>query len=186
MAIQRTCGWCTTSTGDVLLTNCPNCGGPLPPVPVAHDGVRVLALGAEPPPAPRKLPDAYRNGLLIWKNVLVIVGGVFAICLGWTVIFALIGAPMLYIGWTRAQGKLRALTFGRAVPGRIVDVDRDRSVTINNKNPWKLTYRYEAAGMAREGWVHAWRRPELLPDDPVWVVWGPDDPAASCLWPPLG
>ena len=185
MNSTRTCGWCTTSTLDVTLTNCPNCGGPLPPVPESNDGVRTLRLPPEPPRAPRKLPDAYRNRLLVWKNVLVIIGGVFTICLGWTVIFALIGAPMLYIGWTRAQGKLKALTLGQAVPGRIVDVDRDISVTINNKNPWKLTYRYTAGGGTREGWVHAWQRPELFPEDPVWVVWGPDDPETSCLWPPL-
>jgi hypothetical protein len=183
--IQRTCGWCSTSTSDATLTNCGNCGGPLPPLPTSRGGTRVLTLAAEPPRAPRRLPDAYRNRILYTKNVLVIIGGVFAICLGWTVIFALIGAPMLYVGWTRAQRKLRALTFGHPVPGRIVDVERDSSVTINNRHPWKLTYRYDAAGASREGWTHAWERPDLLPDDPVWVVWGPDDAAASCLWPPL-
>lgn len=185
MVLQRTCGWCSTTATDVNITNCGNCGGPLPPVPQSIDGVRTLTLAAEPPPAPRHLPDAYRNRVLVWKNVLVIIGGVFTLCLGWTVIFALIGAPMLYIGWTRAQGKLRALAFGQSSPGRIVDIDRDHSVTINNQHPWKIVYSYNAGGRALEGWVHAWQRPAFVPDDPIWVVWGPDDPTRSCLWPPI-
>ncbi len=185
MLVQRTCGWCTTTAADVSLSNCRNCGGPLPPVPVSMGGVRTLTLGLAPPPAPRSIPEPYRNRVLIWKNVLVILGGIFTLCLGWTIVFGLIGAPMLYLGWTRAQGKLRALALGRSAPGRVIEVDRDYTVKINNRRPWKIAYAYEVEGARHEGWVHAWERPDLAPDDPVWVVWGPDDPKVSCLWPPV-
>lgn len=182
MDLQRTCGWCGTHVSDASLTNCRNCGGPLPALP-ADDGR--LELGQPPPAAPRRLPDTYRRRVLFSKNVFVILGVVFTFCLGWTIVFALVGAPLLYVGWTRAQKKLRALTDGHRSGGRIVEVERDGTVQINNRSPWKIVYTYEAAGKEREGWVHAWDRPRLRPDDAVWVVWGPDDPADSCLWPPV-
>lgn len=185
MSYARTCGWCQTSTIDETLTNCTNCGGPLPPAAMVRDGVRTLTRGNAPPPAPRSLPGGYQNEILYTKNILFILGFVFAICLGWTCIFGLIGAPMLYLGWTRSRAKLLALIEGKTAQGVIDDVSRDGSVQVNGKNPWKIEYHFDAEGQRREGWVHAWKSPPYEPRDPVWVVYGPQDATKSCLWPPV-
>ena len=181
--LARTCGWCGSTTLDASLTHCAPCGGPLPaPRP---DPTLPVGLGPPPPPAPRTLPPAFRRDVLVWKNVLVIIGGIFTFAFGWTLIFGLIGAPMLYIGWTRAKRRLLVLERGTPVPGRVTEVDRDTSVKINNKSPWIIRFRYTGPQGQEEGWVHAWKRPELREDDASWVLMMPEDPKAACLWPPV-
>lgn len=181
--LARSCGWCGSACLDPMISHCASCGGPLP-LPRAQEGA-LIELGPPPPPAPRALPAAFRREVLVFKNVYVIIGGIFVFVFFWTVLFALIGAPLLYLGWTRGQKRLLALSNGATVQGRITDVDRDTSVRINGRSPWRISFEYPSPGGRAEGWVYAWKRPELQPDDPTWVVFLPEDPSSACLWPPV-
>lgn len=181
--LSRTCGWCSSSTIDASLSHCTSCGGPLPALRAAPDAVALL--GQAPPPAPRELPAPFRRRVLVFKNVLVIIGGIFTFLFGWTIIFGLIGLPMLYVGWTRGQKRLRALSLGTPAQGEIIEVEKDTSVRINNRSPWQIRFSYPTPAGPQEAWVHAWKRPDLRPSDPTWVLYMPDDPGHGCLWPPV-
>lgn len=181
--LARTCGWCGTSALDAALSHCASCGGPLP-VPRYEEQAAIL-LGPAPPPAPRQLPGAFVRDVLVFKNINVVIGGLFVFVFFWTVIFPLIGAPLLYLGWTRAQRRLRALRLGLPVEGRIRGIDRDGSIRLNGRSPWRVDYEYPGPHGPVEAWVHAWRSPGLREGDPCWIVVLPEEPEHGCLWPPL-
>lgn len=181
--LARTCGWCGSACLDTALTHCNSCGGPLPLARLQED--TAIGLGAPPPPAPRELPAAFRREVMVFKNVYVIIGGIFVFAFFWTGIFLLIGAPLLYLGWTRGEKRLLALSTGVSVPGRITEVERDTSVRINNRSPWQIRYTFQGPTGPVESWVHAWKRPDLREGDPTWVVFRPEDPSTACLWPPV-
>ena len=178
------CGWCGTTNTDVARTNCVNCGGPLPPPPT----LTVDDPGAPPPPAPRQIPEKYRWRVMLWKNVLVMIGAIFTIVFCWSIIFPIIGIPLWIIGHRRAQGKLAALE--RGLPGRaeLLGVERDHSVKINGRSPWRIEYLFEdRSGQLHEGWQHTWqaqhtRRPV---GEKFWVVYLPEDPEQNSIWPPV-
>ncbi|MEL6346268.1 MAG: hypothetical protein AAFV53_24370 [Myxococcota bacterium] len=178
------CGWCGTSNQDVSLTNCINCGGPLPPSPV-------LALddpGAPPPPVPRTIPNTYRWKVLLWNNVMATIGIFFTVFFCWTILFALIGIPMWYFSWRRAFGKLEALQNGVPAQARLEEVFRDGSVKSNGRSPWKLVYTFTTAnGAVHEGWTHSWQahHSRRQSGEAFWVVHMRDDPGQNAVWPPV-
>lgn len=144
---------------------------------------------------------------MLSKNVLVIVGIVFgaigflfsgifglvALAAGeWPMLagaafgslFALIGAFLFRSGWRKGRAILRALEHGVAVVGNVTEVDIDRSVSINHRHPWKIRYAYEARG-ARHGEIQCWDDPPVQAGQPVHILYSPDDPDESTIYPPI-
>lgn len=198
------CSWCGTSYARHQ-RNCTNCGGPLPG-PTPPDP------GPEPPPPPREIPGAYVRRLYLTGNVLTIIGGVFAfvglplvLIPGWLaltiapeigvasgvgLIFALIGVPMLGFGLRRARVHLHALREGRATRGMISEVYQDTREAINGRHPWAVVYTYEVNGRAYEGTVKSWARSGAIlmlyaVRSPVHVLYVPEAPERSALYPPI-
>ena len=178
------CGWCGTTNTDVTRVRCINCGGPLPPPPtLAADDP-----GSPPPPVPRQLPTKYRWQVLLWKNVLVTLGMVFTIVFCWSIIFPLFGIPMWIIGYRRAKNQLIALERGVAARAELIGVERDHSVKMNGRSPWRIEYTFETQdGQIRDGWVHTWqgRHTRRSPGEVFWVVYLPEDPEQNTVWPPV-
>ena len=109
------CGWCGSSNRRDQVQSCKTCGGELPEIPGSERA-------PNPPPTPRKINSSYRNGVMIWKNVLVLIGAVFTVIFCWTIIFPIIGIPLWYFGRRNAQRKLSALEFGTPTKGEITEV----------------------------------------------------------------
>lgn len=176
------CGWCGRSNHREQTDHCVSCGGPLPALPGGEPGPR-------PPGTPRDMPEGYVRRVRLWKNVLVLIGLVFSVVFCWTVIFPLIGLPMLYFGNRRALDRLHALAHGRTTRGRITAVEKDRSETINGKNPWRITWSFERHdGTTGDGMCRVWDplSAQRSAGDAVWVVYGSRaDREVVAIWPPL-
>ena len=177
------CGWCGTANRDATRTNCVNCGGPLPALP----SLPGEDPGEPPPPVPRVIPSAYQWRVLLWKNVLVSIGIIFTVPFFWTIIFPLIGIPLWVVGYRKARSQLDALERGLPVRAELVDVERDTSIKMNGRSPWRLTYTFETPQGVQEGWVHAWEAAHgrRRPGEALWVVYMPDDPTHNTPWPPI-
>ena len=182
--VHLPCGWCGTTNTDLSNPNCTNCGGPLPPPPTLTSDDP----GAPPPQPPRQLPVKYRRQVLFWKNILVLIGAVFTIVFCWSIIFPIIGIPMWIIGHRRAQSRLAALERGNAARAELISVDKDHSVKINGRSPWRIEYTFETTnGQLHDGWEHTWqahhsRRPV---GEVFWVVYLREDPEQNTIWPPV-
>ncbi len=197
------CPWCGQRNPDTA-PECRKCGGPLP--------VRGGDPGPLPPPPPRPLPKGYKRRML-WKNSPInLIGGIFALvgvgiaCLFpviglfsglWLfiliggfmgLIFGGLGGGLLYYGLRQAYSKIRPYEHGLAVEGEILEIFRDPSIEVNGRNPWAVTYLYTVNGEPREGRTLTWKHaPKLLSaGDKVHVLYLPEDPDQSVLYPPLG
>ncbi len=197
------CPWCgQRNPSDAL--SCQHCGGTLPN-PGADPG-------PEPPPPPRPLPKGYRQRMLFKNSPLLLIGLIFSgvglgsLCLFAVIgaatgmllmvgiagliglIFVLIGAPMAYAGWKGALDKIRPYENGVHALGEISEIFRDVSVTVNGRNPWAVTYLYTVDGQTLEGRVTTWKyAPKMLKTGyHVHVLYLPEDPQQSVIYPPLG
>ncbi len=197
------CPWCgQRNPADAL--ECRKCGGPLP--------VKGKDPGPTPPPPPRTLPRGYKRRML-WKNSPInLIGGIFALvgagigCIFplvglvsglWLLllvggfiglVFTALGGGMLYAGLRSAYGKIRPYEHGIATEGEIAEIFRDPTVEVNGRNPWAVTYLYTANGQTLEGRTRTWKHAPALVEsgDVVHVLYLPEDPEQSVLYPPLG
>ncbi len=204
-SVSVTCGWCKLHYPKRPASGlCNNCGGPLPHPPGPDRG-------PTPPPAPRVIPARYRRSILWTRNVVALLGLIF-FCLGvpflgagvvilstvrsWQAflafpivggVFSALGLPMLLVGRRVGKRKLMALEHGTAAPGEITNVQLNTRVMINGRNPWLLTYSFSAGQEPCDGTAQSFSPHEggRKAGDPVWVVFAPDDPSISTLWPPV-
>lgn len=174
------CGWCSASNRRDMTASCTRCGGPLPSIPGNDPG---------PPPvqAPRALPAGYEGRVMYWKNVLVLIGIMFSVVFCWTIVFPLIGIPMWIVGHRKAKEKLRALTTGEPTRGRVTSVTLDTTQHINHQHPFLIAYTFDTPTGAGSGACASWDRTTQArkPGDGLWVVYAPDDPRVSAIWPPI-
>ncbi len=199
-----TCPWCGTNY-PVFQTNCRNCGGPLP-----FEEEAPAADIPAPPPAPRNLPGDYvwrmlwTDGWSITAFVFCLLGGIFTV-LGFSltaaVVAAFVGVPFLLIGlpflgagvavaawrYRHAQQVLTVLRTGEAVLGQIADASERTYISINNRHPWTITYRFQVAGQEQVGTATTLRAPDWRhgPGQPVYVLYLPDNPAQNTIYPPV-
>jgi hypothetical protein len=81
---------------------------------------------------PRDLHDARIKGLgSLWAGVLILFG------LG--TVFSAIGASILYAGRAGLKKKNYLMAYGNAVQTDVQGVDRNTSIAVNGKNPWRIT-----------------------------------------------
>ena len=169
-----------------------------------------MARQALPPPAaPRRLPGDYASNLLLRKNPMAIVGSAFAafgglfgfLGIGLCFVQPFLGALFLLFGFVfggaglamrsgsrRTPSKqIAALTHGVAAAGHIVGVHRDGSQSLNGQCPWRLEYVFQTASGPASGATTGWDAQHGLrrSGEEVWVVYLPQDPSASSLWPPV-
>lgn len=189
-----TCGWCGMHYTK-WQNRCDSCGGPMPSLPGTQ-------LGAPPPPAPRPLPNGFAFRLLWSGNVLVIIGAMFAFIGGLLFLpmlfiipiaallplfFVLLGLIFFIIGRRGAKKTLDAFLRGTAVAGHVVDVSIDYSQSVNSQHPWKLRYHFNVDGTLHEGSAVSYDSTVATrtAGQPLWVLYVPENPAQSTLYPPL-
>lgn len=207
-----TCPWCgTTYTG--FQSNCDKCGGPMPPpvqatAPNAPNfnpySVRLPA----PPPAPRPIADRYAwtlmftDGWAVAALVFSILGAVFTL-VGFVttiaIITAFIGLPFLVLGLgfligglaiiqrrlKSARETVEVLKTGQATEGQITGLEENYNVRINERHPWTIRYMFQVGGQNYTGQVNTLNMPGplLQPGQPAWVLYLPNTPQRSALYP---
>lgn len=181
MNFYVTCPWCKSQFHNSYASNCANCGGSLP---IAEGN----GPGQPPPPAPRVLPKSYIRAVKYTSNVMSILGVVFTIVFCWSVIFPIIGIFLWRKGLRDANNELIPLQHGATVKGEVTAIRVDGSKQINGRNPRILEFVFSANGQRFGGNVpnimdpiEQWRRP----GDQIWVLYMPDNPDLSSVWPPL-
>lgn len=193
------CGWC--STPNTSGSNCVSCGGPLP----AAAGTE---LGAEPPRAPRTLPQIYERRVLYTRNFGFMFGSIFGgvglfisaiflvIAIGFppmllgvliSGIFVVAGAVVCGFSLKSAGARLETLRRGRVTVGRVLGVGHDTSVRVNGRSPWLLEYVFDVDGTRYSGSVSSFDAEitKYAADNPVYVVYMADNPAQNGTWPLL-
>jgi hypothetical protein len=164
-------------------SNCKNCGGILP-----LDTAGIEGAGPKPGMAPRLLPRKYVIRTKYTGNVMTIIGMVFTIPFIWSVIFPIIGVFLWRRGIQEANEELIPLRNGAVALGEIEKLEIDRSKHINGKSPWEITFLFDIGGRKHRGRVG-----NIFDDidlqkhagDKVWVVYMPENPELSSIWPPL-
>jgi hypothetical protein len=142
-----TCPWCQQHWVTRPGLDCARCGGPLPPPPGP-------SLSLAPPPAPRKLPDAFLDRLkkryfgLWFGNLFLMIGvpilvvglvltcfaGPFALIpLGIGGVFATIGYMFRRHESRKMNATLEVLSRGMAAEARIAQVTRDPRELYNGE-----------------------------------------------------
>ncbi|MFH1634020.1 MAG: DUF3592 domain-containing protein [Chloroflexota bacterium] len=198
------CPWCGQRNLENQL-ECRKCGGPLPP-PVGDDP------GPAPPLPPRTLPKGYKSRMMLKNTPLNIIGGIFALvglpiaCIfplvgfasglwmlliiggGVGALFTFLGGGMLYMGIKNGFSKIHPYEHGKATVGEVTEIYRDTSVEVNGRNPWAVLYQFEAGGIANEGKVTTWKyAPKIQAvGNCVYILYIPDDPDQSVIYPPVG
>jgi hypothetical protein len=87
-----------------------------------------------------------------------------------------------------AEEELIPLRSGTPVIGEIESIQMDRSKKLNNRSPFTVTFLFSAGGQTHRGYVgNIFDNIDLTkkPGDKVWVVYMPENPGLSSIWPPL-
>jgi len=183
--VQLECPWCKTVNKVTNETNCVNCGGPLPAVPHNNDG---LDKGLPPGSTPREIPKVYIKKLK-YRNTVFMIGFFFTAFFFWTILFPIIGIFMMRAGLRTANKKLMALQNGIKSEGVLVDIYKDHSETVNGRNPWLLEYEFttKSGELITAKKTGAWGKNNRYrkPNDHLWIVYMPDNPEISAIWPPV-
>ncbi|PKO12615.1 MAG: hypothetical protein CVU39_23305 [Chloroflexi bacterium HGW-Chloroflexi-10] len=199
------CPWCGTYY-EVFQSSCKRCGGPLQPQEAAFAQREDLPL--MPSPAPRPISKNYAWKLM-FSDALAIVGLIFAVLgaifsvvgFGLTigVITAFVGIPFLFLGmgffvigcilaYTLYQEKqkiVNVLINGEAVLGKIVEVEENLMVTVNNRHPWNISYQFRYNGTDYEGSVTTLQVPGAGQQSgkAAYILYTPTDPKQNALYP---
>ncbi len=176
------CAWCKSQFVNTTIANCSNCGGTLDYKLIMGDP------GIKPPMSPRELPKKFIRRIKYTGNVMTMIGIAFTIPFFWTVIFPIIGIICWRKGIKEANNELIPLEHGTAILGQITSIERDYTKTINNKSPFVVEFLFEAGGQKHIGNVGNIFDPidqEKKVGDKVWVVYIPENPELSSIWPPL-
>ena len=188
------CGWCGTAY-EQWQNKCATCGGRMPPMPG-------MALGDEPPPAPRSLPRGFalrqyfhNSAANILGIILLGMGGITGLVLllinPWFALFpsALVigGLLLLRHGTSHASGILRAFRRGLPVEGSVIAATRDTSQSHDGQSPWKLLYQFTLEGELHQGTLIAFDDTvgKLKPHQPLWVLYLREEPETNTVYPPF-
>lgn len=191
---MTTCGWCGTSYAQ-WQSKCDSCGGPLPPQPG-------MGIGPAPPSAPRQLPKGFAFRVK-WSRNFPVLAGLFCCIISSLMLTAMVSAktwfavvPALFVflgiclfwsGRKRAVGIIRAFRRGSLSEGSIVSVRLDTTQSVNGRHPWKLTYQFPVEECLHEGTLVSFDSTvgNRGGGQPVWVLYMPDDPSQSTMYPPV-
>ena len=144
--------------------------------------------GSPPPPTPRVLPKSYVRSVKYFGNTYTLIGIIFTIPFFWTVIFPIIGIILWRKGIREANAELVPLEHGAHTEGVITDVSKDFTKKISGVHPKVLTFVFESGGKKHVGTVPNLMDPTVhrkRAGDKIWVVYLPDNPSVSSVWPPM-
>lgn len=116
------------------------------------------------------------------------IGIIFTIPFFWTVILPAIGIFMWKKGLRIANEELEPLMNGAVTQGTITNISQDFSIKINGKSPYLVEFIFDFQGAKIAGDVGNLFDSNVLmknPGDKVWVVFLPDKPEQSSIWPPM-
>ncbi len=205
-----TCPWCGTHYA-IFQSNCSNCGGPLPLPPARWElppQGEPLPL-PEPPPPPRPISSTYAWKLLVTDAigitglVFLLIGFIFTplsiLLLAISaetqlvgIIFGVLGMGFLIIGallfsrrYRRAMGVVQVLRDGQSTRGMVSSIEEIYNVRVNGRHPWRIDYQYQVMGQQFTGKTSSLSQPSaaMLPGSPVTVLYLPDAPDHSALYP---
>ena len=184
-----TCPWCNTYYAARPTTpNCMNCGGPLP---------KSVGAGKDEKPEnpPRELPKKFVRQVMLWKNTHALIGVIFMcvgvpiiLAMGFGLIFVVIGYFLYRYGHKVGLEKIQALSNGIPAEGKIIDISRDTTQSINGQNPYIITYTFTTkSGLEQLDKVTCWDDNNMFRNhgDEIWVVYIPENPQISSPWPPM-
>ncbi|MFT5681230.1 MAG: hypothetical protein ACI8RZ_002136 [Myxococcota bacterium] len=200
MSERRQCGWCKTVNHGGG-PNCINCGGPLPMPPRPDPG-------PPPPSAPRTLPSQFvrkrvytSNFGVLWGVIFGGVGGLIGIVfLALTIVllpmffgalfgglFFAVGLIVAVVSIRSAKAALAPLQRGDSAVGTVVSVDRNRSFTEDGRHPWLIDYTFTANDQTLGGTISSAdpRMAGVEVGHSLHVVYLPEDPGQSAVWPPM-
>ena len=203
--MTTTCPWCGTSY-TAFRSNCKNCGGPLPPPREEAAAPPPIPDIPEPPPAPRDFKNSFvwrkllADGWAITASVFLLLGVIFTL-IGIPLILVVVGfafvplgllflgagVPILIWRYSLAQQTLNVLRLGEPVLGSIVDIHENVAVEVNGRHPWTITYGFAVDGDEYEGKTTTLRPVGFThhPGQPMYVLYLPDDPTQSTIYPPV-
>ncbi|MBM9590133.1 hypothetical protein JWG41_06730 [Leptospira sp. 201903075] len=176
------CPWCKSQFPGTKLTNCTNCGGTL------EYEYNTDELGSKPPNAPRILPPKFKRRIKYTGNVMTLIGIIFTIPFFWTILFPIIGIFCWRKGIKTANEELLPLENGESTVGEITDIRKDYSQSLNGRSPTVVEFVFESKGKKHVGNVgNIYDSVHLTKKlgDKLWVVYMPNDPSQSSVWPPL-
>ena len=103
------------------------------------------------------------------------------------IVFLGAGLPLLIRRYRRARSTLDLLLEGEAVQGFIMGVRENPLVSINNRHPWTITYRFSVQGRELRGEATTLRTPgqELQSGQPVYVLYLESDRTQNAIYPPV-
>jgi hypothetical protein len=95
-----------------------------------------------------------------------------------------IALGLLLIGRKLRSEAVEVYRSGVEVDAEIVAVAIDHRVRVNQKSPWRVTYRFDVNGEAYEGAYACWTdaKPEIEPGARVLVLHDAKRPSRSVLW----
>jgi len=177
------CAWCRSQFVNAVLANCSNCGGTL-----EYSKNSGSDSGPRPPMAPRALPKKFVRRIKYTGNVMTMIGMAFTIPFFWTIIFPIIGIFCWRKGIKEANDELIPLEHGTPVLGEIISVERDYTKTINGKSPFTVEFLFTVGSQKHNGSVgNIFDNidQQKQKGDKIWVVYMPNDPNLSSIWPPM-
>jgi hypothetical protein len=203
-----TCPWCGTHY-DAFQSNCRNCGGPLP-LPVERPSP--AASGEEPlpvpPPPPRAISDSYTwklfwaDGWAVAAGIFALVGAIFAFVgfiLTIGIVTAFVGIPFAGLGmallatallvavwrYRETQRIVWVLRDGVAARGRILSLQRNYSVQVNDRHPWTIAYQFQVEGRGYQGRLSTFNDPrqQFQPDGEACILYLPNMPEYNTVYP---
>jgi len=168
-------------------------------------------LGPPPPSAPRPYPTSLVKRAAPGASVKIWFGLVLAL-IGTTAFLSTLtgaewvdritrqqmspGLPLLFglvfsipgylfsLWGVRRRRQLRSIwRDGHAALARITDLDRDQSISINGRHPWRFHLEFEVDGLRVSGEVSGWNREGYNPGDQAHVLYDPASPKHCILYP---
>jgi len=164
---------------------------------------RLLGAGDPPPPTPRPVTKGDVWKAYVARNFNVTFGAVFlvfptgimsamllsggpVIAYVFAIPFAWIGGWILKKGLTEAQEDIWLAQHGATTTGAVTHVGPGNN-SKNNQKSFLLSYEYQVRGATEIGSTETFNRriTRLNLGSNVWILFDPDRPDVSMLWPPI-
>ena len=160
-----------------------------------------------PLPAPRDVPDGYvreqllTSGWAISAGVLSLLGFIFAILglllagldvpvgpafVGVGLVLLIVGVPVLLWRYIAARHMAKIFRLGEVTSGNVISVQLKRTVRVNRRHPWVISYQFRTVGREYSGRYATFSSSsaELQPGQLVYVLYLQDNPERNILYVP--
>jgi membrane protein implicated in regulation of membrane protease activity len=100
-------------------------------------------------------------------------------------VFLAVGGSFLAWRYQLNRRQVQVLKLGDAVLGCVTDMQQNFAVRVKGRFPWSIAYQYEVDGQNYTGNATTLNQPrsQLQPGRPVYVLYLPENPVLSSLYP---